>query len=95
MSKSKEGIDIYSEVIDDAINAVNILKKNPDFKNSKFYIAGHSLGAMCAPIIASKCKTINGIVMLAGNARPLEDVILDQYNYIFGLDSIDVDEKKK
>lgn len=93
--KDMKDVDINTEVIEDAINAVTILKKNPLFKESKIFIVGHSLGAMCAPMIASKSKQVNGIVLLAGNARPLEDVVLEQYNYIFGLDSIDKDEKKQ
>lgn len=93
--KDMKDVDINTEVIEDAINAVTILKKNPLFKESKIFIAGHSLGAMCAPMIASKSKQVNGIVLLAGNARPLEDVVLEQYNYIFGLDSINQDEKKQ
>lgn len=93
--KDMKNVDLNSEVIEDAISAAAMLKKNPDFKNSKVYIVGHSLGAMCAPLIASKSKQINGIVLLAGNARPLEDVVLDQYNYIFGLDSLDAEEKKE
>lgn len=93
--KDMKDVDINTEVIEDAINAVTILKKNPLFKESKVFIVGHSLGAMCAPLIASKSKQVNGIVLLAGNARPLEDVVLEQYNYIFGLDSIDKDEKKQ
>jgi len=92
--KNMKDVDLNSEVIEDAINAAAILKKNPDFKNSKVYIIGHSLGAMCAPLIASKSKQINGIVLLAGNARPLEDVVLEQLNYIYGLDSLDASEKK-
>ena len=93
--KDMKNVDINAEVIDDAINAVAIIKKNPDFKNSKIFIVGHSLGAMCAPLVASKCKAVKGIVLLAGNARHLEDVVLEQYNYIFGLDSIDASEKKE
>jgi len=93
--KDMKEVDINTEVIEDAINAVTILKKNPLFKESKIFIVGHSLGAMCAPMIASKSKKVNGIVLLAGNARPLEDVVLEQYNYIFGLDSVDKDEKKQ
>lgn len=93
--KDMKDVDLNSEVIEDAINAATMLKKNPDFKNSKVYIIGHSLGAMCAPLIASKSKQINGIVLLAGNARPLEDVVLEQYNYIYGLDSLDAEEKKE
>jgi hypothetical protein len=93
--KDMKDATINTEVIDDAIGAVAIIKKNPDFKDSKIFIVGHSLGAMCAPLVASKCKQVNGIVMLAGNARPLEDVVLEQYNYVFGLDSLDVSEKKE
>lgn len=93
--KDMKNVDLNSEVIEDATNAAAMLKKNPDFKNSKVYIVGHSLGAMCAPLIASKSKQINGIVLLAGNARPLEDVVLEQYNYIYGLDSLDASEKKE
>ena len=88
ISQKMDDFDLNQEVVEDAISAVKMLKKNPDFKESKIYIIGHSLGAMCAPLIASKCKAVSGIVLLAGNARPLEDLLLEQYNYIFGLDSI-------
>lgn len=88
----KVGID--EEVIDDALSAITIVKNNPLFKKSKITIIGHSLGAMCAPLIAKKSKNVKAIVLLAGNARPLEDLLLEQYNYIYGLDSIDVNEKQ-
>jgi len=93
--KDIKEVDLNAEVIEDALTAVTIIKNNPNFKDSKIFIIGHSLGAMCAPLIASKSKQINGIVLLAGNARPLEDVVLEQFNYIFGLDSLDADEKKE
>lgn len=95
ISQKMDEFDLNQEVIEDAISAVKMLKKNPDFKDSKIYIIGHSLGAMCAPLIASKSKSVSGIVLLAGNARPLEDLLLEQFNYIFGLDSIDISEKKE
>jgi uncharacterized protein len=91
----KSAIDINSEVIEDALNAIKMLKKMPDFKNSKIYVVGHSLGAMCAPQIAKKSKAVSGIVLLAGNARPLEDLILEQYFYIFDDDGIDENEQKE
>jgi dienelactone hydrolase len=87
--------DLYKEVVEDAMSAIEILKKNPDFKNSKFYMVGHSLGAMMAPLVASKSKAVSGIVLLAGNARPLEDLLIDQYTYIYGLDSLDALEKSE
>jgi dienelactone hydrolase len=74
---------INEEVIEDALSAVEMIRKNPLTKDSKIYIIGHSLGAMCAPLVASKAK-VNGIVMMAGNARPLEDLIVEQYQYLYG-----------
>lgn len=76
-------LGIKEEVIDDAVSAVNMIRKNPLTKGSKIYIVGHSLGAMCAPLVASKAKA-DGIIMLAGNARPLEDLIAEQYRYLYG-----------
>ncbi len=93
MAKNINELGINAEVIEDAVNAINSIKKNPQFKKSKIYIIGHSLGAMCAPLVASKTK-VNGIVMMAGNARPLQDLVLEQYTYIFSLDSLSDDEKK-
>lgn len=95
ISQQMDKFDLNKEVIEDGISAAEMLKKNPDFKDSKIYIVGHSLGAMCAPLIASKSKSVNGIVLLAGNARPLEDLLLEQYNYVFGIDSLDANEKKE
>ena len=86
---------IYEEVIEDALSAIELIKKNPQFSKSKISIIGHSLGAMCTPLIAKKNKSVNAIILLAGNARPLEDLLIEQYNYIFNLDSIDVEEKKE
>ncbi|MES2762790.1 MAG: DUF3887 domain-containing protein [Bacteroidota bacterium] len=95
ISQQMDKFGIEQEVIEDALSAINILKKNPDFKNSKVYIAGHSLGAMSAPLIASKSKAVSGIILLAGNARPLEDLLVEQYTYIYGLDSLNASEKKE
>lgn len=95
LMETPEKLGINEEVIEDALSAIALLKKNPLFAKSKIIVIGHSLGAMCAPLIAKKAKALNGIVLMAGNARPLEDVVLEQYNYIYGLDSIDASEKKE
>jgi uncharacterized protein len=73
---------LNEEVIDDVLSAIKILRANALTKNSKLFVAGHSLGAMCAPLIASKSKEVSGIILLAGPARPLEDLILEQITYL-------------
>lgn len=84
------------ETIDDAIAAIKWAKKNPQFDTNQIYLIGHSLGAMLAPRIAQKAPELAGIIMLSGNARPLENVILDQVNYLSSLqDSSDKDQKQR
>ena len=84
---------IREEVIEDALSAVKIIRKNPLTKDSKIYIIGHSLGAMCAPLVAAKAKA-DGVVMMAGNARPLEDLLPEQFAYLFSADSLLDDTEK-
>ncbi len=91
--RDPKGFGINEEVIEDGISAIKLMKKNPATKNSKVFVIGHSLGAMCAPLIASKAKPA-GIILLAGNARPLEDLILEQYSYVFSLDTITKEEQQ-
>lgn len=86
-AKEKTKLGIQEEVIDDAISAIELMKKNPLTKNSKLFVLGHSLGAMCTPLIAAKAKP-DGIILMAGNARPLEDLILEQYTYLFSMDTL-------
>ncbi len=94
-SKMKPGdINIQSEVIDDVLEAVNFLKARDDVDKSKIIVLGHSLGAMVAPLIASQSQTISGIIMMAAPARKLEDLVLEQMEYIYSLkETISDDEK--
>lgn len=78
----KTDLGINEEVIEDAVAAINMAHKHPLTKDSRVYIIGHSLGAMCAPLVAKKAK-VNGLVLMAGNARPLEDLIVEQYTYLY------------
>lgn len=50
----------------DAMAAVNYLKSRPDIDPRKIGLIGHSEGGMIAPVVASRDKTIDFIVLLAG-----------------------------
>jgi hypothetical protein len=73
---------LYEEVVEDALSAIKLIRANPTTKESKIIIAGHSLGAMCAPWVASKSKDVSAVVMLAGTGRPLEDLADEQLEYL-------------
>ena len=70
---------LSEETIDDAISAARIAQR---MTNGKVFVIGHSLGAMCAPRIASLSSQLGGIVMMAAPARPLDEIIVEQTNYL-------------
>lgn len=92
-----KNVTVYEETIEDAIAAVPVLKKNPLIDNKKIFLLGHSLGGMLIPRIAEqdKKKELAGFIVLAGTTRALEDVILEQYNYLFSLDNIFTGEEQE
>lgn len=75
-------ITVKEEVIDDVISCLKQLKVNPVIDSVKIFLLGHSLGAMLLPRIISSDKNVAGIIMMAGNARPLEDLIVSQMTYL-------------
>ena len=76
-------ITFDEESVDDALSAVKLAESIPTIDPRRIYILGHSLGGTLAPRIA-QCsdKTPAGIILLAGAARPLEDLFISQVKYL-------------
>lgn len=74
-------LTVKDEAMDDAASAVAMLAAMPEIDPRKIIVAGHSEGAYLAPRIASGNPQIAGIVLLAGNVRPMEDLIVEQVKY--------------
>lgn len=70
------------ETMDDALAAVQLLRKRDDIDARRVYILGHSLGGMLAPYMAQRDDRLAGIIILAGNARSVLDIIEDQTDYL-------------
>lgn len=77
---------VREETVDDALAAVELLRKTEGVDAKKIYVLGHSLGGYVIPRIGARDKRIAGFVSLGGGTRPLEDVLLAQYNYFAALD---------
>ena len=75
----------HDEVIEDAVIAARMLSLLPEVDPEQVYILGHSLGGYLAPQITMLFPEAKGTVILAAPTRPLEDIILEQYQYIFSL----------
>jgi dienelactone hydrolase len=78
---------IKDEVDDDALFAVRLLRETPGIDGKKVFVAGHSLGGVMAPRIAARDKDLAGLIILAANTRPIDEVTLQQLDYIAASDS--------
>lgn len=84
---------VYDEVLDDIYEAIDFVVNGKIVDENKIYLLGHSLGAMLGPKIINDNDVICGFISMAGSARKLEDIILDQNKeYLAGLE---LDEKQK
>ena len=86
---------VKDEVIDDALEAVKILRSEPGIDKARVFVLGHSLGAMLAPRIWMADPSIAGVVVLAGPARPLQDAIVAQSRYLVAADGTTSPEEQR
>jgi uncharacterized protein len=70
---------LQQDTVEDAVRALALLRKQPNVK--RVFVVAHSLGGYALPRIAKQDGKLAGAVVLAGNARPIEDVVLDQAAY--------------
>lgn len=83
-------LTVKEEVLDDALSAVAVLRERPEIDAQQIFVLGHSLGGFLAPRIGAADSQIHGLIILAGFARPFEDVILDQMTYVLSLSMPDL-----
>jgi dienelactone hydrolase len=81
-----EGLTVKEETIDDAVAAVEFLRRQPQIDPRRVYVAGHSLGGYLAPRIALADSNLAGMIIMAGATRPLEDLMMEQARYILNSD---------
>ncbi len=87
---------VKEEVLDDALAAIELLRKTEGIAAKRIFVLGHSLGGMLIPRIGLLDPNIAGLIALAGATRPLEDVIPEQLAYIFSLDgNVSPEEQKQ
>ncbi|WP_436908695.1 DUF3887 domain-containing protein [Halosimplex marinum] len=72
-------------IVDDAVHALEVLRDQPEVDPDRTVVAGHSVGAACAPRIAERDGRAAGAAVLAGNARPFTEVYPPQVKHIFAV----------
>jgi len=73
---------LREETIEDAVRALAVARMQPETDPRRVFVLGHSLGGYAVPRIAREDGKIAGAVVLAGNARPIEDVSLAQIEFM-------------
>ena len=69
---------LKEETIDDAVRALALLRTQPEVDPNRVFVLGHSLGGYAIPRIAKQDRKLAGAIVLAGNARHIEDIGIAQ-----------------
>ncbi len=73
---------LEQETVEDAVRAIDVLRHQPEVAANRIFVLGHSLGGYAAPRIAARDGKLAGLIFFAANARPIEDVALEQNDYV-------------
>jgi dienelactone hydrolase len=73
---------VQDEAVDDAAKAAAMLQTQPQVDPRRVFVLGHGLGGYVAPRIAEEEGKLAGLILLAGNVRPIEDLALEQVQYL-------------
>ena len=81
--------DVYGvdeETTNDAVLAVDALRKVGGIDPARLFVLGHSQGGMMAPRIAAVSGHVAGLVLMAAPARSLLDIVIEQNRRLAVLD---------
>jgi dienelactone hydrolase len=76
---------VNQETVDDAVRAAALLRTQARIDPARVFVLGHSMGGYLAPRIIKRDLKIAGFVVMAGNVRPLEEMIVEQSEYLLSL----------
>jgi len=78
---SEMAFTLQQETIEDAVRALALVRRQPEVDPNRVFVLGHSLGGYAVPRIARQDGKLGGAIVLAGNARHIEDVSLAQVEF--------------
>jgi dienelactone hydrolase len=84
-----------SDLVSDAKAGIEYLRSRKDVDTNRICLIGHSEGAIIAPMIAAEDPRIKAIVLMAGTAKPLDQVLMEQQEFLLGKANIPDEMKQK
>lgn len=80
---------LMDESVEDAVNAVQLLAKQAKIDPDRIFVLGHSLGGNAIPAIFRELEKAPvkacGFIMMAASPRPLDELMREQYEYLYSL----------
>ena len=76
-------LTIKDEYLDDVKEAIDYMRQNKKVDPKKIIIIGHSQGGMVAPLICEQNKKVAGVILMAGNARCMQDLLIEQLDFLY------------
>ena len=80
---------LADESVEDAVAAVQLLAEQEKIDPDRIYVLGHSLGGTAIPAIDQALRKAPrqacGYILMAAAARPLDDLMREQYNFLYSL----------
>lgn len=87
------GVD--DETTNDAVIAVDALRKTDGIDPKRIFVLGHSQGGMLAPRIAAVSGHVAGLILLAAPSRPLLDILIEQNRRLAVLNDGKIDDTER
>jgi len=84
-----------SDLVSDVKAGILYLKSRKDVDTNRICLIGHSEGAIIAPMIAAEDKSIKATVLMAGTAKSLDQVIMEQQEFLLSQAKIPDEMKEK
>ena len=82
---SIKNFTVQDETVDDALAAAEFLRGRPEIEPGHIFVLGHSLGGYLITRIGRRDPQLAGLISMAGSARPMEDLAVEQYTYFASL----------
>ena len=86
-------LTVQQETVEDGVKAAAVLRQQPEVASRRVFLLGHSLGGYVAPRIAQQDPRLAGLILMAANVRPLDEVLADQLQWM-GLTGTELDKAK-
>ncbi|MGC9331835.1 MAG: hypothetical protein ACP5DZ_08180 [Bacteroidales bacterium] len=91
---AEKEMTIWNETGQDVVSIVDYLKRMKMVGPENLILLGHSQGAMMIPRICDSID-VGAAIMIAGNARPLQDLMYEQSKYLMQKNGLDDAEKRR